>query len=814
MKIAVDSNKVNSPISMTSKTEMSGEGVSKPAISHFMMRTELLITGIVQGVGFRPFVYRHAFEHHLTGYVLNNNQGVTIEVQGDTTDVELFIQQFDAPPPLARIDSIKHRPLAVKLTCDKFVIVESHDQLDAVVAVSPDKSTCKDCLVEMHTPANRHYGYPFINCTNCGPRYTLINALPYDRKHTSMAGFSMCAECEASYSDPLDRRYHAQPISCSHCGPQLSFLSKQGDTLYEKERALEHAIERLLAGDILAVKGLGGFHLVVDATNDSAVRKLRERKRRPYKPLAVMMPDIKVAKIWASGSPFEWQQLANIECPIVVLHKAKDIDTNININLSPSIAPGIDKLGIFLPYTPLHHQLMARLKRPLVATSANRSGEPIICVAEQILAQLPDVIDGILDHDRPILNACDDSIIQCIGNEVQILRLARGYAPFSIPLSHHVSWHMLGVGAQQKNTIALAFANQLVLSPHIGDLFSIEAEQFFTQTLATFERLYHFKPHTLCRDLHRDYAPSKWTQVQCEKEQGLTQISVQHHYAHILSVMAANQFTGTVLGFSFDGTGLGTDETLWGGEAMIADINGFTRICYLKPFSLIGGERAINDPKRILLALLFQQYSLTEVLELPLNTIVQSDPNHIRNLHKIWSSDHSCIQCSSIGRLFDAVAILLGLIEVNQYEGQAGMLLETAANRVDGILQHHNVSFHLPVVEGKWDVDHLMLQLIDAVTFTELTEMRVGLIARGFILSICDAITQLASTYSSIPVALCGGVFQNQFLTLACHKQLTRQGNIRLNSQKVPINDGGIALGQLWFGIHKVSNLNYLINKK
>lgn len=793
----------------------------KPEATSPVIRTKLQIVGIVQGVGFRPFVYRLARKYCLTGYVLNNSQGVTLEVQGDVANVNHFIEQFDMPPPLARIDSIAHSELSVNNACAEFVIVESHNQLDAVVAVSPDKSTCQDCLDEMQDPANRHFGYPFINCTHCGPRYTLVNALPYDRKHTSMASFSMCPECEASYIDPMDRRYHAQPISCPQCGPQLRFLSSCGESLFVKEQALTHAVERLQAGDILAVKGLGGFHLVVDATNDRAVRKLRDRKNRPHKPLAVMMPSLDVAKKWASGSLFEWQQLAKIERPIVLMRKAMittnnpildgtneindsidgidDIDRN-SLTLSPAIAPKIDKIGIFLPYTPLHHQLMAKLNRPLVATSANRSGEPIICSAEQIHRQLAGIFDGVLDHDRPILNACDDSIIQCINHEVQILRLARGYAPFSLPLAKPAASHILAVGAQQKNAIALAFADQVILSPHIGDLFSIEAEQYFSQTLATFERLYHFQPHTLCRDIHPNYAPSKWSQERCEQDQNLTQLSIQHHYAHILSVMAANQFTAKVLGFSFDGTGLGTDGTLWGGEAMIADIHGFTRICHLKPFRLIGGERAITDPKRILIALLFQQYSLEAVLALPLSIIKQCDPAFICNLHKIWSSAH-CTQCSSIGRLFDAVAILLGLMEHNQYEGQSGMLLEAAANQVT--MPKNDIAFCLPIVGECWDVDQLMSQLIEAVTVTELTEQRVSLIARGFIHAISDAVTQLSIQYSSLPVVLSGGVFQNRFLTEHCHKQLERQGNLTMDSQKVPINDGGIALGQLWFGIHK-----------
>ncbi|MBW8184931.1 carbamoyltransferase HypF [Shewanella sp. NR704-98] len=774
-----------------------------------IIRVSLVITGIVQGVGFRPFVYRHAIELGLSGFVLNNSQGVTIEVQGLSSKVNDFIRQFSTPPPLARIDAIKQTQLAKDSHSTQFVIVESHNELDAIVSLSPDKSTCSDCLAEMKDPTNRHYRYPFVNCTNCGPRYSLINALPYDRKHTSMAHFVMCQQCQQSYQNPMDRRYHAQPISCPQCGPVLRFLSHESSVLFDKYQAVEHAVERLKQGDILAIKGLGGFHLVCDASNDDAVCRLRERKKRPSKPLAVMMPNVEMAKTWVTGAEFEWQQLTNIERPIVIMHQSKTPDTKpdaytaLSIDLSPSIAPGIDKLGIFLPYTPLHQLLMDQLQRPLVATSANRSGEPIICNAEEIQRQLPDVFDGILDHDRPILNACDDSVIQCIGKEVQILRLARGYAPFSMPMPRKIPCHILAVGAQQKNSLAFAFANQIVLSPHIGDLFSVEAEQYFNHTLETFERLYRFNPQHICHDLHLGYSPSKWAQQRCKQDSSLTQIPVQHHYAHILSVMATHHYTDKVLGFSFDGTGLGTDASLWGGEAMIADINGFTRICHLKSFSLIGGEQAINDPKRILLALLFQQYSLSEVLAMPISIIDNSDPTLISNLHKIWSSGSACIQTSSMGRLFDAVAILLGLLDRNQYEGQAGMLLEAAANQTSDLPDE--LHFTLPRVKDQWDTTHLIMQLINATTAETLTEQRVGLIAKGFMLCICDAVSQLALIYPWAPVVLSGGVFQNRFLSEACHSQLKKQKSIRLDSQKLPINDGGIALGQLWFGLHKIN---------
>lgn len=763
------------------------------------VRVEILVTGIVQGVGFRPFVYRHAREENLGGFVLNNGQGVTIEVQGKRRNIDSFIAHFDAsPPPLARIDTLRSTPVPLLQDYQDFIIVASDDNVTAVVAVSPDKSCCSTCLDEINDPVNRHYRYPFTNCTNCGPRYTLIKALPYDRKHTSMASFSMCSSCEASYLDPLDRRYHAQPVSCPQCGPQLSLLSREGELLAEKDAALTETVERLSQGEIIAIKGLGGFHLVCDATNHDAVERLRERKRRPSKPLAVMVSGLEMAKSIVSGSQFEWDQLCALERPITIMNKNR----SNTINLSPAVAPGIDKLGVFLPYTPLHFLLLKALGTPIVATSANRSGEPIICDAKEIIAQLADVVDSILDHNRPIINACDDSVIQCVADEVQVLRLARGFAPLSIHNPAGCASHHLAVGAQQKNSIAFGFEDKMVLSPHIGDLFSLEAQSYFEHTLATFQRLYQFNPKTVIKDKHPDYAPSKWAQQFACQHEGVKQLTVQHHHAHILSVMAVNRVKDKVLGFSFDGTGLGDDQSLWGGEALIADVNGFERVCHIKPFMLIGGEQAIKDPKRLLLAILFQQYSLDEILALPLAILTKTSPRFIENLHKLWLSKSRYIETSSVGRIFDAVAVLLGLIEKTQFEGQAGMLLEAAANRLDDSIATEESCYTLPVIDGMWHLDTLFKQLVCSATREPLTEHRVGEIARGFMHSLSDAVTTLAKQHTYLPVVLSGGVFQNRYLSELCISKLNQQASQRLMPHHVPINDGGIALGQLWYSLH------------
>ena len=801
--------------------------MSKNAITN-SIRTRIKVTGIVQGVGFRPYVYRHAIELKLNGSVLNNQQGVTIELQGEADTIDNFVEILrQSPPPLARIDNIQITTLTLEKECNSFTIIQSEGEGDAVVAVSADKSTCQDCLDDMADPDNRHYGYPFTNCTNCGPRYTLINALPYDRKHTSMAGFEMCDDCEKAYRDPLDRRYHAQPVSCPVCGPHVSLLTNQGKLIAERDDALNQTIERLAAGDILAIKGLGGFHLVCDATNELAVQKLRERKQRPAKPLAVMAVDEAMARKFVSGNEAEWQLLSSKERPITLMRKASNHDAiahNPNIILAPSLAPGIDKLGIFLPYTPLHHLLLSRFQRPLVATSANLSGEPIITNKDDILIHLGHVVDAVLDHDRAIINGCDDSVVQIVAEKLQVMRMARGYAPFSLHSKTQLPQRILAVGAQQKNTIAFGFGNNLFLSPHIGDLFSLEAETYFSDTLGTFKRLYDFNPDLLVRDKHPDYAPSQWAQSFYDQNQeknggSVTIESVQHHYAHVLSLMAVNQYTGKVLGLSFDGTGLGEDGTLWGGEALLADIHGFERIAHLQAFKLIGGEQAIKDPRRLLLSLLFERFSLEQVLDLKLDALQSMPKLMVTNLHKLWLSNSGCTLTSSIGRLFDAAACALGLIEKTQFEGQAGMLIEAAANRVTTDSPNKEFSLNLTLADAKqkssdaipkWDGARLIADMLDTLAQTNSSpkdrQACINRLAQGFMEAIgdkaCCIASEITGEQSDISVALCGGVFQNRYLSEYCINKLMALGISHLESGQIPINDGGIALGQVWYGLH------------
>lgn len=768
-----------------------------PAVTAALRHCQVHIRGIVQGVGFRPFVYRLAQEFNLCGHVLNNTQGVTIHFQGDRLAVEHCLAKLTAsPPPLARIDKVHITELAHNQSLHDFTILPSVvlKQTSSVV-ISPDMATCPDCIADIKNPKSRFYRYPFTNCTNCGPRYSIIRQLPYDRPFTSMAPFAMCAQCHAEYHDPGNRRYHAQPISCPQCGPQLSFRSNSGELLSSSEAALTEAIAALNHGHTIAVKGLGGFHLLCDATNAQAVARLRQHKHRPRKPFAAMVPDEQSARKIVTASAMEWQQLTSVQRPIVLLRKQAEA----TLELAANLAPDLDYLGLFLPYTPLHLLLLEGLGKPVVATSANISGEPIITDGREIVDRLSHVIDGMLDHDRDIVHSVEDSVVQVIDDLPMMLRAGRGFAPLTLPLSEPVACPALAVGAQQKNSVAFAFEQQVIVSPYLGDLHSLSSEQHFRQTCASLMQMYHCKPHVIAHDLHPGYIATRFAKTLPGK-----QIPVQHHYAHVLSQLAVNNSSETVLGFAFDGTGLGDDGDIWGSEAFMASPYSYQRIASLTPFTLIGADRAVQDPTRILLALMFERYSVQEITAMNLPTLQTIDPVWMNNLHRLWLSGASCLQTSSAGRLFDAVARLLGLIDGTPFEGEAGMRLasaaETSANRDD-------LRFELPLHQYDsrqlWDTPSLWQQAVEATLALPLTEQRIASIATAFIEALADAVATLARQHQPISsVALCGGVFQNRLLHTLCYRKLTRQGLSLLPSYPLPVNDGGIALGQLWHAIH------------
>lgn len=798
------------------------------------------IKGIVQGVGFRPWIFQLAKRFQLTGHVLNDGQGVSILVQGPEMALAGFRAALDTErPPLCRIDELTVSHAQVQDLQDFTIAHSSAGQAAAIVTVGSDKSSCDACLAEIRDPNNRHFGYPFTNCTHCGPRYTIIRNLPYDRHNTAMAGFALCDACRQAYEDPMDRRYHAQPVSCPKCGPELTLRGAGGEILAKREQALAQTIALIEQGKILAIKGLGGFHLICDAGNHDAVTELRRRKCRPAKPLALMMPSIEFAKQYAEGSSAEWQLLSSQERPIVLMAKKQHhADAPA---LSSAIAPDIDRLGLFLPYTPLHTLLLDGLQRPLVATSANRSGEPIITDGDEVLQQLGKpplaVVDAILDHNRPIINGCDDSVVQMLDDELQVLRLARGYAPLSLPSKSLASMNtaskslasksaegnssnklpsLLAVGPQQKNTLALNIGNQLYLSPHIGDLFSVEAEGYFERTLQSFHRLYRFEPEAIIRDKHPDYTSSRWAERQSAR-----QLEVQHHFAHLLAVMAANDYSGKVLGFSFDGTGLGDDNQLWGGELLLADCQGFQRLATLSPMTLLGGEQAIREPWRLLYSLLLQNHDIEELQQL---AVFAAEPAaKLANLGKLANCGIGP-KSHSIGRLFDAAAALLANLRLSQYEGQAGIILETLARRAIAAgkqqsaeklglelkLEHElePTNTRAELVLGQWQSAPLFSALLQAWCTEPDSELLalafIQAIGKGVIAAALKARNWLkAEGIDELPLVLSGGVFQSRLLSEYCHRELARLEFHRLKPGLVPVNDGGIALGQLWYGLHQ-----------
>ena len=828
------------------------------------------IKGIVQGVGFRPWIFQLAKRFQLTGHVLNDGQGVSILVQGPEMALAGFRAALDTErPPLCRIDELTVSHAQVQDLQDFTIAHSSAGQAAAIVTVGSDKSSCDACLAEIRDPDNRHFGYPFTNCTHCGPRYTIIRNLPYDRHNTAMAGFALCDACRQAYEDPMDRRYHAQPVSCPKCGPELTLRGAGGEILAKREQALAQTIALIEQGKILAIKGLGGFHLICDAGNHDAVTELRRRKCRPAKPLALMMPSIEFAKQYAEGSSAEWQLLSSQERPIVLMAKKQHhADAPA---LSSAIAPDIDRLGLFLPYTPLHTLLLDGLLRPLVATSANRSGEPIITDGDEVLQQLGKpplaVVDAILDHNRPIINGCDDSVVQMLDDELQVLRLARGYAPLSLPSKCLASMNivskclasmnivskslvsmntaskslankdsgdnssnklpsLLAVGPQQKNTLALNIGNQLYLSPHIGDLFSVEAEGYFERTLQSFQRLYRFEPEAIIRDKHPDYASSRWAERQSTR-----QLEVQHHFAHLLAVMAANDYSGKVLGFSFDGTGLGDDNQLWGGELLLADCQGFQRLATLSPMTLLGGEQAIREPWRLLYSLLLQNHGIEELQQL---AVFAAEPAaKLTNLGKLANSGIGP-KSHSIGRLFDAAAALLANLRLSQYEGQAGIILETLARRAIAAGKQQRVeklglelkleheleptNTRAELVLGQWQ----SAPLFSALLLAWRTEPDSELLALAFIQAIGKGIITAAlkarnwlkaEGIDELPLVLSGGVFQSRLLSEYCHRELARLEFHRLKPGLVPVNDGGIALGQLWYGLHQPGLTQSLVER-
>ncbi len=722
------------------------------------------IYGVVQGVGFRPFVYSLATKLGLKGTVSNGTSGVEIYINATQLEFEEFIKIVtNNPPPLAKIDNIDHFKVD-NLIFDDFSIVPSDGSGDKSVKIPPDMFVCDDCKKELFDPENRRYKYGFTNCTNCGVRYSIIKNLPYDRHNTSMSEFEMCEACKNEYNDPSNRRYHAQPIGCFDCGPKLSFYINDKKVEFSQDECLQHAADQILNGKIVAVKGVGGYHLVCDATNEHAVSELRKRKRRPSKPFAIMAYDMAMVHSLACVSKIEEKYLISSQRPIVLLKSKPNA-------VAPSVAPNLSQLGIFLPYTPVHLLLLEILKRPIVATSANLSDEPL-CIDLKSLKKLNSIYDAVLDHNREIINGCDDSVIKIAADHTLVLRRARGYAPAHIKLPFSLPCPVLGLGANQKNTIAIGFDKDVILSPHIGDLDGIESVKYFDSNIRTLRRVYDFDPKIVIHDKHPSYESTKYA-----KENFTNTKAVGHHYAHILSVMAQKNTTAKVLGVAFDGTGYGDDGTLWGGEFLVCDYDGFERVASLQNFVLLGGEKAIREPRRVALALLFDIYG-KDAINLDHPAIKSFSSTELEILYTAWAKKINSPSTSSMGRLFDAVASLCGVSQVISFEGESGMLLEELfdPNITD--------SYTFEVKENKI----IFLPMIKEI----LLEKEPIVAVSKFFHTIVKMIEEISKLYP-MPLVLGGGVFQNGVLLELLFKNFPDL----LFGEDIPPNDGGIALGQV-----------------
>lgn len=743
-----------------------------------IIRKQFIICGTVQGVGFRPFVYRIASAHALTGWVLNDSRGVTIEVEGRTEQVEAFaVALFAELPPLARIDRcevVEQSPLGETM----FTIRASANVAARTAEISPDTFVCADCLHELFNPADRRYYYPFINCTNCGPRFTIVTGVPYDRALTTMRDFPLCPACRSEYEDPASRRFHAQPNACPVCGPQLRLHSAAG---VELAGPLTTTIELLRAGKIVAIKGLGGYHLAVDAVNDVAVAELRRRKARDEKPLALMVADLPAAHAVARLDAAEEKLLGGVERPIVLLAQRADH------GLSSLLAPRNNTFGLMLPYTPLHHLLFAAGFKALVMTSANLSDEPMAYRDDEARARLGSVADFFLSHNRAIHTRADDSIVRTMAGRALLLRRSRGYVPRSVVLAQ-TQPSVLALGAELKNTICLTRGDAAYLSQHIGDLSNEAACDGFEQAIAAFKTLLAVEPAIVAHDLHPDYYSTRFA----EQLAGVELIAVQHHHAHLVSCMAENGVTAPTIGIICDGLGYGTDGTFWGGELLLGDCRDYRRLGYLRPLAMPGGDAASREPRRMALSALVAAYG-DDLPDLPLLSSAFSG-GELKLLRQMLVQGINAPLTSSCGRLFDAVAGLIGLRQVVSYEGQAALELEQAISGAE----NEGYSFTIITTESGMIFDSL--PVIRAVVSDVLAKTPAGTISARFHNGLAElfvaACVQVRAAQGVKGVALSGGVFQNRYLTERTVVLLEAAGFEVLTHALVPPNDGGLALGQ------------------
>jgi hydrogenase maturation protein HypF len=751
-------------------------------------RLKIIIHGVVQGVGFRPFVYRLASEMKLNGWVSNTAQGLIIEAEGEQDILHSFIAKLQSEKPkhsfIQSIETLYLDPIGFT----DFTIKESDSTGEPTTLILPDIAVCDECLNEMSDPGNRRYQYPFINCTHCGPRYSIIKSLPYDRQNTTMKIFEMCPDCEKEYNDPNDRRFHAQPIACPKCGPHIELWKNDGTVGAANYTALQQAVIALKIGKIVALKGLGGFQLLVDAGNDEAVNRLRIRKHREEKPFAVMFPSLKSIEAECFVSETEKRLLISSESPIVILRKKTDSHTErSSAGTSRSVSPNNPYLGVMLPYTPLHHLVMQELNIPIVATSGNISDEPM-CIDEQdALQKLGSIADLFLVHNRPIHRYVDDSIVRVVMDREMVIRRARGYAPLPIITKEFTEEPLLAVGAHLKNTIALQKENMIFVSQHIGDLETIPALNCFKQTIDDIAKLYNVHPTTILHDLHPNYvSTSSAREMHGEKE------SFQHHFVHIASCMADNELNEPLLGIAWDGTGYGTDGTIWGGEFIDYDGENFSRIGSFKQFRLPGGDAAVKESVRSAIGMLSEMVGDKLFDCEPIKNSLSDQEKRL--IIQMMEKNINSPLTSSVGRMFDAVGALLHLQQRANYEGQTAMQVEFAAQQSnEKLIYHYSIisSDDVPYVVDWTDMITLILEDIR-------DNISVNDIAKRFHNTLVEIIVDIALRSKRKKVVLSGGCFQNTILLESAIDQLRNHGFAPYWHQRIPTNDGGISVGQIY----------------
>ncbi len=751
-------------------------------VMHRRIRRRFHIQGVVQGVGFRPFVYGRAIEMGVTGYVVNDPRGVAIEAEGDEAAVARFEAALRAdPPPLASITSFQTEDIDIA-DATTFEIRSSRSEGRVRVSIPPDLATCRACAAEVEDVRDRRHRYAFTNCTDCGPRFTIVAASPYDRVNTTMASFEMCRACAAEYSDQGSRRFHAQPIACPECGPRLRLLTAEGGAIEEEAvatEALEGAAELLIQGAIVAIKGLGGFHLACDATNANAVKRLRARKHREAKPLALMVADLAAARELAVITSQEEALLSSPRAPIVLSRRRP------STAVAEEVAPGNPYLGLMLPYTPLHHLLLAAVRRPLVMTSGNLVDEPVAFQDDDAYERLQQVADAFLIHDRPIRTRCDDSVVRAVGSQEYLIRRSRGYVPQPISVPTTFSRPVLATGPELKHTFCLGVEDLAVVSHHIGDLQNYAAMAAFTDGVAHLKRLFDIdEVDVVAYDLHPGYLATRWAL----SSEAPTKIGVQHHHAHIASCLADNNRSDRVIGLALDGTGMGDDGTLWGCEILVADLTGYERFAHLAPVSLPGGEAAIKEPWRMAAVYLEAGFG-DGAYQLALE-VVRETGSKWAPILKMARRGLNSPEATSAGRLFDAAAAVCGLRTRSSYEGQAAAELENVADPSSGLV------YPFPFSDGRLDGVSLIRALAEDVAAGRSVPEAAAGFHNGLAAGLVETALGARAATGIEVVALSGGTWQNVFLLERVRSALRDRGFEVLLHRQVPCNDGGVSLGQ------------------